>query len=230
MSDLFIVIPAAGRSQRFLKSGYRAPKPLLWVDPKEGAVARMVSHVVHSAPAGKAVIGLPRDTIIPKELRKISTTIENSIGQADTVWQLVRFLPDDARVLVLDCDMVLPSATLEKMVQYLEVMDVVLAVTETFDPNASRVDTIPFPTRFVEKIPISQWGIVGARAFKRADLLTSALEIALANCVDNHEEPYLSMAIQHYPGSKYAHMITEFQDWGTPERLKESGAQIVDEG
>lgn len=227
MSELYTIIPAAGVSKRFKEAGYETPKPLLYVKSKDGTIASMVAHVVDSAPFENCLIGLPIGQKQPDDLTGAAVGIKSTTGQADTIYQIVRMLDDDSSILVLDCDMVLLTKDIDKLVEMIKVYDVAIAVTETFDPNSSRVDQVPFPTKFVEKEPISQWGIVGARAFKNAGLLTDALRKTLEWAKALNVEPYLSHAINLYPGTKYAHVITEYQDWGTPERLQQSGAVIV---
>ncbi len=231
MSNLHVVIPAAGKSQRFFNAGYTTPKPLLKIrNNQNDLVGTMLEHVYCTIPSGfvDITVGLP-DTYSGPELVLVEyRKIESTLGQADTVYQLIKDLPEDDRVLVLDCDVLLHEDDIRGVVGALEVADLSVAVTETFDPNASRVDVIPYPTRFVEKEPISSWGIVSARAFRHAALLKDALETTLEECKKSGEEPYLSMALNHYPGMKYAYKIDRFQDWGTPERLHESGAEIVE--
>jgi len=225
MSDLWIVVPAAGESRRFKEAGYTIPKPFLMIDD-EGLVMTMIGHVLYDINHyEKILVGL--SNLAPDDFEFPSILIENSIGQADTVYRMLSCLPQEDSVLVLDCDMILEADDIQKMMDFLKNYDVVIAVAESFNPNASRVDQVPFPTRFVEKEPISQYAIVGARAFKNIGLLKKALERTLDRYKKIGQEPYLSVAINHYPGTKYAHQITKYTDWGTPEAVKSSGAKIV---
>lgn len=45
MSDLWIVIPAAGESRRFKEAGYSIPKPCLCIKNREGEVTAMINHI-----------------------------------------------------------------------------------------------------------------------------------------------------------------------------------------
>lgn len=228
MSDhLWVVIPAAGKSKRFQDAGYMTPKPLLKVK-LGGKTQTMLEHVVDSIPPYMKDIVIAVPAGVDHPLNTAYKVIEETVGQADTILQALSDLPAQDRVLILDCDMILHTEDLERMVRLLEVYDATIAVTRTFDPNASRVDTIPFPTKFAEKEPISEWGIVGARAFKSIGDLVTALNYTMVYCDHTGVEPYLSMAINSYPGSKYALEIMDFYDLGTPERLRESGAQICE--
>lgn len=229
MSELYTIIPAAGESRRFKEAGFSTPKPFLRLESSSKEIKAMLAHVFTSASAGEIHIGVNSFLSLPKSAAfpTVFHDIEKTIGQADTVYQIVKDFPPDARVLVMDCDMILQKTDVQRLVDLLDLYDMTVAVTETFDPNASRVDQVPFPTRFVEKEPISQWGIVGARAFRSAGVLTDALECTLDLCKEEEREPYLSEAMNNYEGTKYAHVITEYVDLGTPERVEAAGWKIV---
>lgn len=230
MSKPYILIPAAGESRRFRESGYDTPKPFLMIKRDNGLTARMVDHVIAEAPDGEIIVGvkLGYDRSMGPHLGSVALVM-SSKGQADTVYQMASGLVrQDAPVMVLDCDMIVPHLDLTKMMELLSVWNAVVAVTKTFDPNASRVNVVPYPTYFAEKEPISAWGIVGARAFKSVRLLRMSLKITLEHCRREDKEPYLSMTLNDLqPGTVFAHQIDNFVDWGTPERVKASGAEIV---
>jgi len=229
-NPIWVVIPAAGESRRFKEAGYSTPKPLLRIRYND-TVSYMAHYVMSSIPLihCETLIVFPYGVEIPHNFDHTAGRmfLKSTTGQADTVYQAIKELPKNDSVLILDCDMVLQSEDVYKLVLILQIEDVAIAVAETFDPNASRVDQIPYPTRFVEKENISQYGIVGARAFKNIGILQEALSRTLERYEVLGKEPYLSVAINHYPGNKYAHLITNYVDWGTPERIKESGAEIV---
>lgn len=244
MSNLWVVIPAAGKSQRFIDAGYTTIKPLLELKAPNRKTALMLDFVYNTVPKGLPIIvGLPMGTKLDIGDRSIMDCIEEGLdaaeqssdkhfiqyidktrGQADSVYQMIKHLSSNDSCLILDCDMLLRTDDIQKLIDLLQVYDVTIAVTETFDPNSSRVDSIPFPSQIVEKQPISQYGIVGARAFKSIDLLTKALKKTLKESVT---EPYLSHAIGGYSGVKYAHLISEYVDLGTPERIREAGWEII---
>jgi len=227
---MWAIIPAAGQSQRFADVGYSTIKPLLKVQDRNGLTLSMLAHVRGTLPVEDPYVltALPAGVERPEDYKGTKTIVIETIGQADTIRQAIIGLPANDAVLIADCDMVLDPIDIFKMITHSQIAEVVVAVTQTFDPNASRVDQIPFPTRFVEKEPISQWGIVGIRIFNSVRKLEIALDIAISRAIRHSQEPYLSMAMNDYPGPKYAHVITNFQDWGTPERLVNSGAKILD--
>lgn len=235
MSKPWIVIPAAGESRRFKEAGFSTPKPFLVLEDPSGMQTEMLRHVLLSLPMpydSRVIVG----TTEPMgDLPHV--VIPHTRGQADTVYQMVKTLPSADPVLVLDCDMLLRTEDITALLHLLTVYDMVTAVAETFDPNASRVDRVPFPTRFVEKQPISQWGMVSGRGFKKCGELAHALQTELATCairvalsqghVISQQEPYLSSAMNLYNGTKYAHVITEYVDLGTPQRVEEAQWKII---
>ena len=230
-NNLYILIPAAGESRRFLDEGYINPKPLLSLQSKDGVKGRMLDFVIDSIMSDDPIIvALPQaaEDQYENDKRRIEIQyVEKTKGQADTIYQMVKELPESDSCLILDCDMVLQATDIDRIIEMIGIYDVSIAVTETFDPNASRIDQVPYPTRFVEKEPISQWGIVGARAFKRIGPLKNALKRIMDRCSTINREPYLSMAINHYPGIKFAHIVKNFVDLGTPERIKEAEWEIL---
>ena len=230
MSDLYILIPAAGESLRFKELGYSTPKPFLKIQDSTGLTLSMLTHVISNLPPNmdieKIIVGIPPgyEPCSYGEFRIINKTV----GQADTILQLLEGIPNKSRILVLDCDMILDPKDILQMLNILEVYDVVVAVAETFDPNASRVDNAPLFSICVEKEPISQYGIVSARLFKNAGLLSDALKNRVKHCELDNTEPYLSEAINlYFSPMKWAHLIYQYEDWGTPQRILESGAKIV---
>ena len=225
--DLWVIILAAGQSRRFLEEGYRLPKPLIRLRSKDGAECSMLSHVEDSLPVGfkNVVAVLNQNVFSPKDFVGQKFFIKETQGQADTAHQAMKAINEDQKVLLLDCDMILDAVDLLAIASSLNFYDVSVAVTETFDPNASRVDQVPYPSMFAEKEPISQWGIVSARGFKSSKGLEAVLNHALGK---GGMDISLSNALNYYHGSKYAHVIKNYADLGTPQRIEQSGWKILD--
>ena len=234
MNKLWVVIPAAGESKRFKDQGYMDPKPLIQLISKTGEYHCMLGFVYESlfpiADVDNLVIALPGGVHLPDTIDDIEhhvVHIQKTLGQADTIHQALLSLPSEDSVLIQDCDTILKTKDIQFLINSLQVYDMTLAITKTLDPNASRVDRVPFPTRFEEKKPISEWGIIGVRGFNNIGRLRSALGKTLDQCMGHGVEPYLSMAMNEYAGTKFAHKITEYVDLGTPERIKEAGWEIL---
>lgn len=227
MEPLVLVL-GAGESKRFRDKGIRIPKPLLNIDFL-GKTASMLSHVQDGIPESLEILTvLAEGYDPPNDIRGGVIHIRPTRGQAETVYRVLSIIKEDRPVLVHDCDMLLDALDVGALVDWLEKYAMTVAVTETFDPNASRVDKIPYPDVFVEKQPISKWGIVGARGFASSKEIIQCIEIELRKNINTIDyEPYLSEAMNHIPGMALAHQISDFVDWGTPERIYESGAKIV---
>lgn len=228
MSDPLVLILAAGESRRFLEQGIRTPKALLTLEYM-GHEGSMLSFIQSGIPEQyDALTVLQSGHEAPNDIRGDVIHIAPTRGQAETVYRVLSTMREDRPILVHDCDMMLDVLDNHKLIDLLENYQLSVAVTETFDPNASRVDSVPFPDVFVEKQNISKWGIVGARAFESSLDLLQAIEIELrANINTVDYEPYLSQAMNNFMGQAFAHVITDFVDWGTPERIVASGARII---
>jgi len=226
MSEVAIIL-GAGESRRYKEDGHLKPKPLLIVR-REFSTSSMLQHVRGTVPPGCIVVAaLPSNCEPPPDFHDPVFYIKETRGQADTAYQVLECLKPEDSVIILDCDMIVPMSYQRILLDALQLFDTSVLVTESFDPNASRVDRVPYPTKFVEKSPISEWGIVGARAFKRVSMIRKALKYVL-DALPN-EEPYLSTAMNFYPGKHFAQVIdsNDYYDWGTPDRLRQTGAVIL---
>ena len=224
---MWVLITTAGGSKRFKAEGYTKSKALLNLRSPEGVEDLMINHVRRSIPEGHNILIAHTEKYFPLQPHDFRVYLPSTVGQADTILQTLAELPPDKPIIVLDCDTILEQRDIKVLIDSLQIYDVTLAVTETFDPNASRVDQVPFPTLFVEKEPLSQWGIIGARGFSDIGLLTYALQRTMGECRHDGTEPYLSMAMNHYTGSKFAHVIDTYVDLGTPERVRNAGWEIL---
>lgn len=227
------VIPAAGSSRRFAEAGYDKIKPLLRVRRATGENASMLAHVASAVPSGMHIIVvLPLGQEVPADVASSVQVarVPRTLGQADTVRRVVRDLPPDDGVLCLDCDTLMRREDVGAVVNaVIEQYDVAVAVASCDDPEMSRVDQVPHPTLFVEKCRISRWGMISARAFGSAEELSRVLDEIVEEDERAGVEPYLSGALNRYPGNKFAHEVTWWQDWGTPQKLRSTGAAVVTE-
>lgn len=194
----------------------------------------MLAHVISRIPREFGiVVGLrPAHLSYLRDFRGEVRRIETTSGQASTVLQMARTINPLDSVTVMDCDTLLEQEDICELGKLVTPghYDAAVAVGMcTQDTAMSRVDQIPFPTLFVEKRYISQWGMVSARSFARPGELARVL----SEIVREHEaagrEPYLSEALNRYPGKKIAHVVTRWTDWGTPEKVRSSGAHVATE-
>lgn len=222
------IVLAAGRSQRFIDAGYPRPKPFLNILYK-GKECSMLEHVLDTLPADfqPPVIGVPPgfSRFLDQEGKQrhhkaTLITIEKTRGQADTLYQLVNNISDQP-ILVLNCDILFQTKDLITLSR--REQDLVLAVQSTINPQMSFVDDPHNPKKFVEKIPISSWGISGAWKFSECGPLRAALHQTLLTV---SVEPYLSHSLNLLKGTKGTIIIDPPVDWNTPNSLIASGATI----
>jgi molybdopterin-guanine dinucleotide biosynthesis protein A len=214
------IILAGGGSERFRTNGHTTPKPLLNVE-FNGVTRSMIEHVAATVPGELVQVwALPDWCPCPPGVPKVN--IKDSVSQVDTLIQTLRKFPlHEQSVLLLDCDTVLDPRDLLRVWRSAteHAYRSSVAVTRSDDPNMSRVDSVPFPSRFVEKQLISPWGIVSARAFSNAECLRL---VTSPHFVD------LAQVLNAYPGERHAvELERPWLDWGTPERLERTGARIV---
>lgn len=224
----WILIPAAGESQRFRAEGLLTPKPLLRVR-HEGRECTMLAHVVSRVPREFQVVVALRDPpISSRDWRGRVAVVGETSGQAETVLRALREIPDEDGVTTMDCDTLMEQDDVHELCALVgsEYSAAVAVAYDTADQQMSRVDYVPVPTLFVEKRSISPWGMISARSFSSAGVLREVLEEVVLEYASAGREPYLSEALNRYPGKKIAHVVTRWTDWGTPAKLRSSGALL----
>lgn len=232
MLDPYYVIPAAGASSRYVLAGYTTPKPFLYTESPDFRLKRMmINQVINSVPVfhRDVFVGLPAngarfydsvdtDHTIPIELTK---------GHADSVRQILDVIqPGSNRpIIVLDCDMILSMDDIRICADLLRVFKLATAVTVNHDPNAARVDKVPYPELFEEKKPISRYAIVSLRGFQNGQLLHENLR----KICGVHPESSLTSAMNRTHGLKFAWELHQpFFDLGTPERAEQAKVEIFE--
>lgn len=221
------LIPAAGESQRFREGGHETPKPDLRIECA-GRTRLMLDWVLDAHEGRVVAVGAHRDSRETYDHPIRRFRVAKTRGQAHTLLQLVRrACPLDIPVLVVNCDMIIPSDSLQKTMSVVEQgADFGVLVARTSRAGMSHVDRIPHPTQFLEKNGNGDIAMVGAWAFASSRQLEDALRGA---CEDLYE-PYLSHALARLKGVCTAVECGEddFTDWGTPEAVAASGARIVE--
>lgn len=225
---MYVIVPAAGESQRFKNKGIRISKPFIRFSWKDSDKKRMIDYAIMGAASSLSshlIIGMKLEDCIQYREQypnSICVSILSSTGQADTLLQILRSVNiKNSPILVLNSDQMFtyPLAT---FVKQSESFDVALLTFDTKrNPAYSYVDAYPEFTQAVEKQPISDWAIAGAFYFKDASCLLTALQQQKADSANSNKEPYLSEAINYITGRKLAVNIPSEMviGWGTPEEL-----------
>jgi len=114
-----VLIPAAGKGQRFKDAGFRVIKPLIPIrDPYDHVFKGkrpMVEHAMHGTKGWSKIIGMPADSLGESYLYKNNTDrdndplivvpVEPNGGQLDTIEALLDcVIVQDAPVLILNSD------------------------------------------------------------------------------------------------------------------------------
>lgn len=229
---IWTLIPAAGRSERFLAAGHELPKPLLRVR-HAGRTDTMIGHVLRELHYDHAPIVACLTPYVRQFRNAVAHQcnvigVDETVGQAHTVLQALERCgarPDDG-VVTVDCDVVLPHQVSYHVVYRLrnDEDNVVFAVTDRAGPDTSKIDNLIEPTRVKEREPAWRWSVMGQRGVRRAVDLETGLREAMNREIG---QPSLSDALQHVPVPWCAVLATQFMDWGTPESLAASGAELV---
>lgn len=230
---VWAVIPAAGTSDRYLVRGYMTPKPLLRVRSR-GVTKTMLEHVLDCVPSEyRRMVVLPLGCEVPPVSAEV-LLVQSTSGQAETVMRAVRSLSYQDVVVTLDCDTIVQPGDVRATVRAVTQDSIshnkavaAFMVGESSDPEMSHVDSLNAPTVFGERSVVGTHGVVSGRAFYSAGALASVLDTVVEECRGTSVAPDMSMLLSRLQGRKHAHVVTEWQDWGTPEKLYECGAEIM---
>jgi len=233
-SRVNIVIPMAGRGQRFVDAGYTTPKPLLKIDG-ELILAKIIETV--RMPGGRFIFIVRQDHCDAFQLDEVLRGIEpdativklNELteGAICTVLTAKEHFNDEHPVIIKDCDQIVnwqPRHFLEFVRRRKADGAIVNVHTDSPNYSYSRVNHKGEIIETAEKSVISNYGSVGIYYFgKGSDLIKYAERMIAANIRVNNEfytAPVYNQFIQagkrilHYP-------VAEIFQLGTPEDLAE---------
>lgn len=227
-----VLIPAAGKSERFKNVGISKPKGLLQMEWRD-RTATMIEHVMprNNSPVR---IGCRAEDHTHFErslahIRKELWPIVATHGQSHTCAQMSKGI--DGPVLVINSDNGFDCDLDEFFSECVRTDANAGAVV--FISNGERkygyVNEIPWFTFALEKAPISTYALAGAFYFKSAMVLQLAHSLTFKN---NLSEQYLSEIFKVIPHGKLAYRIprSELHEWGTPiDLLADASVKVVDE-
>lgn len=228
-----IVVPAAGRSQRFKESGIFTPKPLLEFSVDGEEPRTMLEWAVRGAPDWPVHVGLRKEDMdslpgcIPSrfEFHEVQYPGE---GQASTVEQVVREAGlEFESILVVNVDSTFVPPVLSHFVE-LCIADVVIAgalVTRSTRPDFSYI--LPLSGNSfhaaVEKERVSDLALVGAYYFFDGLEVIQAFaqQKALMDRAPNGEF-YISSLFKYIPEKKFSMEIgnEKILSFNTPEEWR----------
>jgi len=232
MAKLQVVMPMAGRGQRYRDAGFKVPKPLITVDGKPMFLRALDS--IKTIDFDLYLI-IREDTDIEYDLgtqikeayptATIKVLNFETRGATESVMAIEKKLDREAPLLILDCDLLFESP------EYLELMgmgsempyDGLLMTFASSDPRYSYVKSTLGVARHVrEKVVISDTALIGAYYWKAAsNFLKIAREFLTVGVSDTEKELYISHTFQKgiELGLSFRVVEGKFESFGTPEEL-----------
>ena len=241
MNKINIVIPMAGKGQRFIDAGHTIPKPLLELGKEP-----IIKHIIDTMriPEAQFVFIVRQDHCDEHNLDKKLLEIEPNAkivkinkmteGAICTVLLAKEHFTDDNPLIIKDCDQIInwdPKHFLEFVSR--KKADGAIPNIHTNKPNYSfsRVNAEGHIYETAEKSVISNHGSVGIYYFaKGSDLIKYAQKMIDKNIRINNEfytAPVYNQFIQdfklilHYP-------IAEMFQLGTPEEFSENKGKVLE--
>jgi hypothetical protein len=222
-----VLVPAAGRSERFAAAGYLKPKPDLLIE-YDGMRAKMLDWAISPLPrlvTGPVVVGAAPGMAGPDAACAL-VRVHNSRGQAHTLMTLIgEMYHRDEPLLIINSDVVFEKEDLSSICREVaHGADIGILVQRSDSTAMSYVDRVPYSNKYAEKLVISKFAMSGAWAFRSSARLLDALV-----SVQDMPEPYLSHAMNRMNGVHSCVVAGKILDWGTPDAVVASGARIVEE-
>lgn len=172
------------------------------------------------------VVGCPPGYIAPSGA---AVPIEETRGQADTIYQLCRYgrTNDDGPVLVINSDVLVSHLDMLALLSHTSLHAMVTLVHESTNPALSYINKYPQPTKYAEKQIVSKYGMTGVWAFASRGQLMRVLGEYLLSKESHGREPYLSHVLhEFYPAYAVLRDRSTFIDLGTPEAVVAAGYKI----
>lgn len=219
---IWVLIPAAGESQRFRQEGFTRHKPYLTVTDRTGVRDTMLNHVVTTLGAHPHVmVALPNGGgSHPFHRSVLSLNVMSTASHMDTVRQMLQCLHSNDSVLIVDCDTIIGE--MSKLIFDLHqdfIDDEVLLCVANWNKTTmsmARIDrklgTFYEPGAGATGDEIH--GIVSARYFSNVGKLRWCAE----------QSDQFSHILSNYGAKPRLWWTEDWQDWGTPERLRGNNA------
>lgn len=232
---LTLLVPMAGRGQRFVQAGYKVPKPFIPVNGRP-----MIQWVLRNCPiADRVRLGIfhdhqgfatafinsrPTDQPAPEILALEHITS----GAASTVLCLLEGIPDSAELLVANCDQYLDWAP-EHFLKYARSRraDGAIAIFRASDPKWSFVDMDENGriSRVMEKQVISTDATCGVYYWRTAGACRDSIAQMMGKGYRTNNEFYLAPSyneIIEQGGKVVGYPVPRMFGMGTPEDLRET--------
>lgn len=209
-----VIIPMAGLGSRFIRGGYRKPKPLIDVNGKPMIKAVIESMGITDRAFFHFIVRDYKDSALEYELHKVLkecgvvyTSVilyEETRGAAETCLKVASHIDSNTPLIITNCDQIF-TQTLNPFVDYClsSDHDGVVATYSSIDPKNSfvKLDKYGKAQVFAEKSPISDKALTGLHYWRRGcDFVRSAR----AMIADDHRENN-----EYYVAPTYNYLIKE---------------------
>ena len=241
MRNLHIIMPMAGEGSRFLKEGWRTPKPLIQLDGVPlfnraiGSVAidgltMKYSFIVRQEHIDNYGIDRSIREILPDA--NIFSVEKTTRGAVETCLIAEPAIEDDDAVIVMDCDLEFRSERFSELMREVLNMPVEQAnggLLVSFESDLPRysyaqTDGTDRVIRTAEKEVISSHALCGAYFFASGRVFKSAAHRLMDEANFNKPEYYVSLLYNYLLGDgdtvRLAPMEV-YRSYGTPEELKQ---------
>jgi dTDP-glucose pyrophosphorylase len=230
--QLQVVMPMAGRGQRFRDAGFDLPKPLILVDGKPMFLRALDSIAGIGCDLFLIVRGDAEDEFqLTREIKKhyplagVHVLRSDTGGAAESVLSLEHKLNMKVPLLILDCDLFFESNGFLSLIKQGDriLEDGLLLTFNSDDPRYSYVrcrEGVALEVR--EKVVISNQALIGAYYWKSTgDFIKYTKDCIVTGINESQREFYISNTFQKGIESGLSFRVVEgkFQSFGTPEEL-----------
>lgn len=222
---MIIVIPMMGEGVRFSESGYSDYKSMVRVNSKH-LIKLVIDPVLESFNSVYVICNEEN----AQQIRSIYDDSKVNIiilknptrGAADTIYQSLEYLPNNQKIVCLDCDTILHKSAIEKL--YYDFSNAILTfidVDKTGIYSYIKLNSDGSIFEIREKQPISTIASAGVYIFENVDILRQSC----SNIILESGELYLSRVVND--AIKYENTFTTmditncFDCCGTPFQLKQ---------
>ena len=229
-----IVIPMAGRGQRWKDAGYIFPKPLIEIKNKS-----MIQLVLENINLNGNYIFIclkehiekfSLDSVL-KNLKpdcKIITIDEITDGAASTILKSKEFINKDEPLIIANCDQLINWSS-SRFIDFINKKDpdgVLVTYTSTHPRNSFvKTDDENTIIEIAEKKPISNIANAGVFYYKSGLEMVNAIEKMIEKNIRTNNEFFLSTAFNEFVLKKQkilSYHVEEVKSMGTPEELDNS--------
>jgi len=241
MRRLHVIMPMAGEGSRFVRQGYRIPKPLVQVEGKPLFV-RAIQSVdgIESERHYSLIVrqehiceyGIDAEIVRDIPDSRVLSVTQTTRGAVETCLLAQEDIADDDAVLLLDCDLEFYSAAFNSAIREILTRPATVAdggVLLSFDADNPRysyalTDGDGRVIRTAEKKVISNDALAGAYFFSTGRSFLASATRLLDDADRQESELYVSLLYNYLieAGETVRLVKTEkYRSFGTPEELRQ---------